>query len=681
MQIRLSRCLPALLVLVAGSVHALAQEGEKTPEAQVETRAKKQLPAGEHTTPRGAEVLKAWSERYHQHIFTIADPAMGGRAPGTEGITKASNYIEEQVKSFGLKPAFAADGKDQEGPRVSYRQTFKQGGKLVATKQDVRIEGQPALTEGKDFSVLGHSGSADVTAGLIFAGYSIEAGENGYASYPEGVDLKGKIAVILRFEPLDEKGHSRWNSGSGWSLYAGLDQKIAAAFAKNAAGVIVVNPPGCDDARSTKLENLETLPSRRQQSGPVIMMSQDAAESLVKLADPEKRSLMDLRKLADESGVVIDLPGAKVSMNVATERVATMTDNIAGILPGRGSLAEQYIIIGSHYDHLGTGSFGSLEPASRGKIHPGADDNGSGTSGNLLLAEQIAKYYATLPADKPMRSIMFQWYSAEESGLNGSRYYTKNMIAPTEKHAFMLNMDMIGRLRDGKLEVTGTATAEGLKEWITPYFEKSGLTIAPKPGGLGPSDHQSFFLAKVPVLFFFTGLHGQYHRPADTVDLINCEGAAQVCDLVSRIAVDLAALPEAMAFSNSDDANRSETPMADSSKPAAHSGGPQESGTGTAQPAPARSKVRFGIAPGDYSGSEPGVLVGDVYDGTSAKDAGLQSGDLITSWNGKPVRSVEDWMPLLSSASPGDEVTVEFRRKGEIMSVKAKLRARADGNN
>jgi hypothetical protein len=231
--------------------------------------------------------------------------------------------------------------------------------------------------------------------------------------------------------------------------------------------------------------------------------------------------------------------------------------------------------------------------------------------------------------------------------------------------------------------VTGTATADGLKEWVTPYFEKSGLTIAPKPGGLGPSDHQSFFLAKVPVLFFFTGLHGQYHRPADTVDLINCEGAAQVCDLVSRLAVDLAAMPEAMAFSNSDDANRSETPMADSgsAKSSSHAGAPQESGTGPAQPAPARSKVRFGIAPGDYSGSEPGVLVGDVYDGTAAKDAGLQSGDLITTWNGKPVRNVEDWMPLLSSASPGDEVTIEFRRKGELMTVKAKLRARADGNN
>lgn len=639
------------------------------------------IPHGARATPQDAATLKAWTERYRTHLYIVGDAeTMEGRAPDSDGIERAAAYIEGQIKSFGLKPAFPAAAKEGEevspdAPKINYRQPFRQGGKLVAAVQKCSIQGGREFEVGKDFNAIGQSGSAELSGPLAFAGYSIDNGESGYQSYPEGTDVTGKVVIVLRFEPMDENGKSRWQQGNGWSMHSGLDPKIVSAFEHGASGVIVVNPPEAADERIKRIENVDSMPSRRSQKGPVIMMSIEAADELIKKADPEGRSLLDLRKLVDESGQVIDLPNATVNIATKLERNPIMTDNIVGILPGRGALAQEYIVIGSHYDHLGIGNFGSRSPNSKGTIHAGADDNASGSSGNLLLAEEITKTYAAMAKanpDQPMRSIMFQWYSAEESGLNGSKYYVKNMAAPADKHVFMLNMDMIGRLRKGQLEVTGTATAEGLYEWVQPYFAHSGLNIAQKSGGMGPSDHQSFFLAKVPILFFFTGLHDQYHRVTDLVDTINCEGAATVCDLVYRLALDLAAMPEPMAHVDNDQSHKSESPMADP--------GEDKRAEQVADAPPPPRRARFGIKPGDYSGTEPGVLVEEVFPDTSAADAGLKANDLITSWNGTPIKSVQDWMPLLTAGKVGDKVVIEFMRGTETKTVTATLKAPASEN-
>ncbi len=643
------------------------------------------IPDGARATPQDAATLKAWTERYRTHIHVVADAAtMEGRAPGSDGIERAAAYIEGQIKLFGLKPAFPAAAKEGEevsadAEKINYRQPFKQGGKLVASVQKCSVQGGKEFEAGKDFNAIGHSGSAELSGSLVFAGYSIDNGESGYQSYPEGADLTGKIAIVLRFEPMDENGKSRWQKGEGttWSMYSGLDPKVISAFEHGASGVIVVNPPGAADDRINRLENVDSMTSRRRQKGPVIMMTMEAADELIKKADPEGRSLLDLRKLVDEGGQIIDLPNATVNIATKLERNPILTDNIVGVLPGRGALADEYIVIGSHYDHLGIGNFGSRAPNLKGAIHAGADDNASGSSGNLLLAEEISKTYAAIAKehpDQPMRSIMFQWYSAEESGLIGSKYYTKNMAVPAEKHMFMLNMDMIGRLRKGQLEVTGTATAEGLYEWVQPYFAHSGLNIAQKSGGMGPSDHQSFFLAKVPVLFFFTGLHEQYHKPSDLVDTINCEGAATVCDLVYRMALDLAAMPKSMAHVDNDQSHKSESPMVDPGEDKR-----AEQIADSPLPPPVR-KARFGIAPGDYSGSEPGVLVGEVFPDTSAADAGIKANDILISWNGTAIKNVEEWMPLLAAGKVGDKIVIEFKRGTEIKTVTATLKPRAGEN-
>lgn len=620
-----------------------------------------QAPIGSerHVAPSPAETLATDAADYRVHITTLANPFMEGRAPGTRGNRVAADYIEFNLKALGLAPAFAlettlADGTKATKDRADWRQPFVAPSSAGRPTDTVRLGGStlaytPAggaevrLTPGTDYNVLGYSHAGDLRGPLAFAGYSIDEGNDDYSSYPKGADLTGKIAIVLRFEPMDEQGKSKW-ADVRWSANAGLDSKLRAAAERGAAGIILVNAPGADDDRVNKLDDL-SLAGNRPMKVPVVMMSIAAADALVKSADAEGRSLLDLRKLADAKGGVIDLPRAEGVLNVDIQRVPLMTDNVGGILAGSGALKDEYIVIGSHYDHVGYGMFGSRDGAkSRGKIHAGADDNASGTSGNLLVARKLAQAYAAMPAETPRRSVLFLWFSAEESGLVGSRWYVNHPAVPLEQHALMLNMDMIGRLRDGKLEVGGVGTSEGLAEWCEPYWDSSGLVIKPTRIGAPNSDHYSFHLKGVPNLFFFTGLHKEYHSVEDVVATINMEGAASVADLVYRLALDGALRPEPFARG----------------KPTAHGDDededkPQGPLTGI--------KVRFGIMPGDYSGEKPGVLIGDLSgpDLPAAK-AGLKGGDRMTKWNGQDVADVQGWMKFLGQHKPGDKVTVTYIR-------------------
>ena len=256
-----------------------------------------------------------------------------------------------------------------------------------------------------------------------------------------------------------------------------------------------------------------------------------------------------------------------------------------------------------------------------------------------------------------MRSIMFVAFSAEEMGLIGSREFMKACPVEAKNIDAMLNMDMIGRLRENKLELSGTGTADGFAELIQPALTRSGLTVQASPGGRGPSDHATFYGAGVPVLHFFTGMHEQYHTPRDTVDLINFEGGVRVVDLVCDIAMTLASQDKPLVFHSTDVKGSGAEP-------------------GKPQIALANVKVRFGIAPGNYADGEAGVLVGEVYPGTCAGEAGIQPGDRLIRWNGKEIGDVQSWMGFLVEHKPGDTVDVDVRRKGEEMRVRVTLKSR-----
>ncbi len=611
---------------------------------------------------------------YMAHITTIANPFFEGRSPDTHGNRVAADYIEFWFNYFGLAPAFPE--YDSEGnvigdaaSWVSYRQPFDMPGGMEATKQELTLSdasgGKTSYVAGKDFSALG-VGDGEVTAPLTFVGYGIASGPNGQDHFGE-TDLKGHIALMLRFEPSDVNGRSKWNDGAAdWSARASLDTKMLEAARRGAVGIILVNPPNTTDRRTNQLMTAGES-SWRQAGVPVVQMSLPAADRLLKKV--AHKSLSEMKKAADEDSFKAFHIGDGLTVSIATalDRKHNWTDNVGGIIRGRGDLKDEWIIIGAHYDHVGYGHFGSRGGArADGTIHPGADDNGSGTSGVLILADRLTKAYADLPDDANARSILLMTFSAEESGLNGSRYYTSHPTLTADQVNIMLNLDMIGRLRKNALSVSGVGSATRLAEIAQPYFDKSGLRVVTQETGGGPSDHASFNAVGIPVLFFFTGLHAQYHLPTDVASLINPVGAIKVVNLAEQIAMEFATRPEKLEFQRTSGGLRLD---------ALDSLDEPQAAAPEAAPTPVR--VRLGVKL-DYAFKGTGVRVDSVSDDSPAKAAGLQAGDVILSWNGAPVVDTRALMTELAKRSPGDNVKLGVKRENQMMQITVTLVA-SDG--
>lgn len=688
----------AWLVFFAGA-SALAQPAASRPaEAPAKGEPAAAL-AASAAAPTLAEMLQAMSvdeQIFHQHLVTLTNPYFEGRAPGTMGNRLTADYFEWWMSKYKLEPAFPlvvndeAAGVTVSRQNASFRQAFSAGRQPTVKKQSVvMVAGgkRTALDAGTDFAVRGTSASGKLTGEVAFVGYAIQDGNGEYNTFKEGDSLEGKVALFMRFEPLDANGRSKWTGGKGFTEKAALNTKIRNIMLRKPAALILVAPPGVDDERGSVLESTMATRQGAEQKVPLLNMSVAAADRLAKAAGT---TLMELRQFADEAGGIRDLPGVTLDLDIEIAREQVMADNVGGIIRGRGALAEQFVVIGAHIDHVGYGYFGSRAgPAGVGKLHPGADDNASGAAGLLLAAKQLSEMYAKLPADANVRSVMLVGFNGEEGGLIGSRAFTRTSPVPADKTYAMLNMDMIGRLRNDKLEVSGVGSAEGFAEWLQESWNTSGLTVKTLPGGSGPSDHASFYRSGIPVLHFFTGLHAEYHMPTDLYPTINTPGSVKVVGTVVNVASRLIARAEPLVFQRatgpsidmSTDKDDPRSSAADPNAPAT-SAKPADP-HGAADPnAPAQGtgmggiRVRFGIAPGDYTGDGGGVEVGEVFPNTTAAEAGLKQGDRIVKWDSTAIGSVEDWMPMLRKANPGDEVTLTVKRGSETLEIKAKLRAR-----
>ena len=315
-------------------------------------------------------------------------------------------------------------------------------------------------------------------------------------------------------------------------------------------------------------------------------------------------------------------------------------------------------MIGAHYDHVGYGKYGA-DPQNRGKVHPGADDNASGTSGMLVLSRRLAKVYAQAPADASLRSVLFLAFSAEEVGLNGSRAFIKNPSIPADKLDVMLNMDMIGRLRGGEIAIGGVDSAHGFADALKPMFIESGMTVYADPSGRGPSDHASFYGAGVPVLFFFSGVHDVYHKPGDKGYSIDPRGIPSVLDLIEKITLWRAADSKRLEYWNgvSDQAKTGDVAQAAAGSDRGY------------------APVRLGIQPGLTEEGESGIRVESVTAGTSAADAGLMAGDVLLSWNGESLDSTAMMMTKLRASKPDDMVKMRLLRANKEIEIDVKLKA------
>ena len=579
---------------------------------------------------------------YLNDIKYLASDELKGRLTGSPELEKAAAFISAKFREFGLQPL---NGKSfyQPFPAVT---AAKLGS---ANRFRFTAAGHTtALACPQDFVPLYFSSAAKLSGGVVFAGYGITAADLHYDDYA-GLDVKGKLVLILRHEPQEADEHSPFDGAklTGHSLFT---SKASNAKMHGAAGVILIN-----DAPNHRGE-ADDLPKFASEDGP-----EDAGIPFVQVkAAAVAPWFTAAGKNLDQVSAAIDkdlkpqsfaFPASlQVDLQLDVERVVKTVHNVVGYLPGETA---EYVVVGAHYDHLGLGGAHSLAPSMTGTIHPGADDNASGTAGVI----ELARWFAKQPKQK--RGILFLTFAGEEEGLLGSAYYVQHPDLPLEQAVAMINMDMIGRVRDGKVFIGGSDTGTTLRALMDQVIPKYSLHVDySDSSGYGSSDHTSFTIGKVPVLFFFSGLHGDYHKPSDTWDKIDAPDAATVLDLVAEVTEDLRESPGRPQFVRV--------------APPAH-------GDGSAGPVSSSSGGGYGPSFGsvpDFGEGVKGVKFADVREGTPAAKAGLKAGDILVEFDGKPIQNLYDFTYALRAKKPGDEVKVKVLRNGQPLEVSVLLTKR-----
>jgi aminopeptidase YwaD len=578
---------------------------------------------------------------YLGYVKYLASPEMRGRATGSPELEKAAAFIRAEFRSLNLKP-LSGD---------SYYQDFEvTTSALLGSRNQLKYsEGheKQTLKSQQDFVPLNLSAAGKVAGEVVFAGYGITAPEYNYDDYA-GLDAKDKIVLVLRHEPQEYDDKSVF-LGRVATAHSEIFNKAVNAKMHGAKAVLLINDVAAHPNDSDQLEKFGTT------AGPAnagIEFAQIKADLAAKWLALSGKNLESIEASIDKDlhPQSFALPAAlHLEMNIDIRREVKTVHNVGAYLPGETS---EYVIVGAHYDHLGLGEQFSMAPSLAGTVHPGADDNASGTAGVMELAD----WFSTQP--KHARGILFLTFAGEELGLLGSNYYANHPILPLKQAVAMINMDMIGRIRDRKVYVggvgTGTTFAALLKEAGPRHDFETDVT---ERSGYGSSDHTSFTAKQVPVLFFFSGLHADYHKPSDTWDKIDAPAAVRLLDLVADVMDHLRDAPGRPEF-----VRVAETqPPADPAGP--HTG--KVSGYGP----------DFGSIP-DFTELPNGVRFADIRPGSPAAKAGLRAGDILTEFDGKRIQNLYDFTYALRAKRPGQEVLVKVLRGDQTIEAKVLLTER-----
>jgi Tol biopolymer transport system component len=576
--------------------------------------------------------VRALAKSFQAGVEILADDSMEGRGIGTDGLRKAAAWLEDELRRMGLEPAFGS----------GYRQSFqmKVGVKRV---EGNRLEG---VAE-EDWTPLGFSSSGPFSGELAFLGYGIQSEEIGYREL-EGIPLQGRIALILRYEPQERDEASPFD-GKKPSRWSAMRYKTLQVRERGASAVIFVTGPLQDEGE----DRLPTLKNDGPESPagiPVLQVRTSVAQKWLAGAGIDLEAFQrevdrDLRARS-VAGTGVTLQG-----EVALEATYEESWNLAGRIPGRGDLSDDVVVVGAHYDHLGMGGEGSMTP-NESAVHNGADDNASGTVAALRIGERLLADLSGAPSH---RTVVIALFSGEETGLAGSSRFVEEPPFPVERAVAMINLDMVGRLEEGKLVALGSESAP---EWDgaieNALRQVTGLEISSHGDGYGPSDQTAFYGAGVPVLHLFTGAHDDYHSPSDDPETLNAEGAARVILFTSALARDLAGEPVRLTYART---SAAPTMQGDSRGYGAY----------------------LGTVP-DFTAmgaTEGGVLLKDVRDGGPADLAGIQGGDKIIAMAGTRIENLYDMTYALQDNKPGETIEVVVVRDDGEIGMRATLGDRA----
>ncbi|HEX8638730.1 MAG TPA: M20/M25/M40 family metallo-hydrolase, partial [Pyrinomonadaceae bacterium] len=612
------------------------------------------------------------------HVSYLASDTLAGRRTGETGATSAAGYVANMFANYKLKAGVSqtANGRTatnylQSFPFVSGVEMGKDNFlRIVPAAANKENRKETKMEIGVNWTPVGFSTNGYIApAPLVFAGYGISAKESNYDDYA-ALDVNGKVVLIFAGTPDAGNPHSAF---SRFNLHA----KAKIAQEKGAAALIVI--AAANDFANEKLAELKYEQTIGETAIPVAVVARSVGASALgtkndaelaeieKWAGNRKDAPENIKtKLTDELKSVAQL---KVDL---TKKQTAEAYNVIGVLEGKDAvLKSEAVVVGAHYDHLGRGGQGSLAGNSS-EIHHGADDNASGVAAMLELARQFAE------AKNNKRTLIFIAFGGEEEGLLGSKAYVNNPVFPLNKTVAMINLDMVGRLKDEKLTIGGIGTASEWKNWVEyRNFQQdipANLTALNLPvpkipteaqansvtanlrlakaqifnlqlneDGFGPSDHSSFYGKQIPVLFFFTGTHSDYHKPSDTAEKINYDGLLKITNYVGEIVKAIDANPARPTYA-----------VAKSSGMAGGRSG---------------FSVSLGTVP-NYSDSTDGMLLDAVRDDSPAAKAGLKAGDKIVRLAGHEVRNVQDYTFVLGEMRAGEEYEVVVVRGAEKLTLK-----------
>lgn len=524
-------------------------------------------------------------KKLQQHISYLASDKLEGRETGHKGEQLAYEYICSQFKEIGIKAI----------EKENYLQAFPfEAGKKLGKNNSLTIN-KKSFQVADDFFPMPWFMTGTVSGQAIRVGYGITATSLNYDDYKAHQDLKGKIFIIETSTPDGSNPHGKFSD------YTDLQTRVDSAVAKGATGVIFINTNSDVDDPIIDYKNKYN----RKEIVPVVFAKKSVNTTL-------------LQDITIQASISVDL-----------EKIELTGHNIIGWIDNK---SPNTIIIGAHYDHLG---FGGAESLYRGTpaIHNGADDNASGNAALIELARSLKN------SNDRANNYLFIAFSGEEKGLLGSNYFVKNPTLDLRTVNYMINMDMVGRLKKDEktLIIAGAGTSPFWKDAIH-SIQIDSIKYKLTDSGVGPSDHTSFYLKDIPVLHFFSGSHEDYHKPTDDEDKINYPGEISIIKIMAAL-IHQSNDKGKLVFTKTNDSNNDEVP---------------------------RFKVTLGVVP-DYAFDGEGMRIDGISDGKPASKAGLKAGDIVIQLGEHPVTDMMTYMKALGKFSKGDKTQIKFKRAGEVV--------------